>query len=157
MGVLYRKVHKLMPGTAGELLYMPRTYGGLGCQMLQDKVFTSKWATLQRTYLSCSSRTAGVMDLVQRSNRMRGVHVLPGQGARILYSPGLFVSGMLEAASEVGLYLHCGGPRLQGTSYEQIRAKPNMFTEEEQIILGCEDIITIGDLTMSLDGSKEYF
>ena len=31
-----------------------------------------------------------------------------------------------------------------------------MFTEEEEIILNCEDIITIGDLTMSTAGTREY-
>ena len=39
MNNLYRKVYKLMPGTANDLLALPNELGGLNCAPICDKLF----------------------------------------------------------------------------------------------------------------------
>ena len=154
MNNLYRKVYKLMPGTANDLLALPNELGGLNCAPICDKLFESKWATIQRNFQSCGEKKAAVGDLVQRSNRENGIHLLPGQGSIVHSSSRLYVSSMLQTAEEHGLHLFVGGPKLLGTSYEQIRTSKEMFEQNEEILLSCDDIITIGDLTQVLDTNE---
>ena len=79
MNSLYEKVYKLMPGTANDLLALPNELGGLNCPPVSDKLFESKWAMIQRNFHSGGEKKAAVCDLVQRSNRKNGIHLLPGQ------------------------------------------------------------------------------
>ena len=129
MNNLYRKVYKLMPGTANDLVALPNELGGLNCAPICDKLFESKWATIQRNFHSCGEKKAAVGDLVQRSNRENGIHLLPGQGSIVHSSSRLYVSSMLQTAEEHGLHLFVGGPKLLGTSYEQIRTSKEMFEQ----------------------------
>ena len=84
MNSLYKKVYKLMPGTANDLLALPNELGGLNCPPVSDKLFESKWAMIQRNLHSGGGQKAAVCDLVQRSNRKNGIHLLPGQGSIVL-------------------------------------------------------------------------
>ena len=151
MNNLYRKVYKLMPGTASDLLALPNELGGLNCAPICDKLFESKWATIQRNFHSVGEKKAAVCDLVQRSNRQNGIHLLPGQGSIVLPTSKLYVSSMLQTAEDHGLYLFVGGSKMQGTSYEQVKTTKEMFEPDDENMLCCDDIITIGDLTQVLD------
>ena len=151
MNSLYKKVYKLMPGTANDLLALPNELGGLNCPPVSDKLFESKWAMIQRNFHSGGEKKAAVCDLVQRSNRKNGIHLLPGQGSIVLSTSKLYVSSMLQTAEDYGLPLFVGGPKLQGTSYEQVKTAKEIFELDEEVTLSCHDIITIGDLTQAID------
>ena len=58
---------------------------------------------------------------------------------------------MLQTAEDHGLYLFVSGSKMQGTSYEQVKTAKEMFEQDDENILCCDDIITIGDLTQVLD------
>ena len=140
-----------MSGTVSDLLALPNELGGLNCAPICDKLFESKWATIQRNFHSVGEKKAAVCDLVQRSNRQNRIHLLPGQGSIVLPTSKLYVSSMLQTAEDHGLYLFVGGSKMQGTSYEQVKTTKEMFEPDDENMLCCDDIITIGDLTQVLD------
>ena len=45
---LYRKIYRMMPGYPGELIQLPREWGGLGCQSLRKRLVGTKWAVVHR-------------------------------------------------------------------------------------------------------------
>ena len=66
---LYRKIFKMMPGYAGELIQLPLQWGGLGCQSLRKKLVGTKWAVVHRN----DTKRDVTSSLLMRADQLAGI------------------------------------------------------------------------------------
>ena len=142
---LYKKIFRMMPGYAGELIQLPTEWGGLGCQSLRKKLVGTKWAVVHRN----ETKRAVSSALLMRGDLLNGIMRYPGQATRIRPGDGLWATSLLTDAEEVGLILKRGGNDMAGTMSQQISDSPeyDQHAPAEKVILSRLSLSTLGDLT----------